>query len=311
MIDAPPIPDLELALRLVESVQDHPKATRDEAASLVAREGLDQETLAVSWWALGLAARQLNDLDEADSALRTALRIANEAGLTRRVGQIRSSHALVLLYTGATQSALEETELAMAELSGRDLARNEMQLGLILQRLGRLDEALVRYRSALVGLRRSGDRLAEARLLSNRGVLHGYRGEIDLGVSDLETARRIGDDLGQKLIVAASAHNLGFLEGRRGDMPAALAWFDRAESAYEALGRPPGMVEVLWANRAELLLSAGLYSEAEKAVAAAIAGLEKTENKTDLSETRLLAAEVALAAHRPDEAVDAAAVAAL
>ena len=173
MIDAPPIPDLELALRLVESVQDHPKATRDEAASLVAREGLDQETLAVSWWALGLAARQLNDLDEADSALRTALRIANEAGLTRRVGQIRSSHALVLLYTGATQSALEETELAMAELSGRDLARNEMQLGLILQRLGRLDEALVRYRSALVGLRRSGDRLAEARLLSNRGVLHG------------------------------------------------------------------------------------------------------------------------------------------
>ena len=277
---------------------------------LVAREGLDQEALSVAWWAVGLAARTLNDLDDADTSLRTALRIASQAGLVRRVGQIRSSHALVLLYTGDTQAALEETESAMVELSGPDLARNEMQLGLVLQRLGRLDEALVRYRSALAGLRRGGDRLAEARLLSNRGVLHGYRGEIDLGVSDLETARQIGDELGQKLIVAASAHNLGFLEGRRGDVPSALAWFDRAETAYEELGRPPGMVEVLWANRGELLLATGLYSEAEEAVQAAIAGLEKTDNRTDLSETRLLAAEVALASRRPEEALAAAALAA-
>jgi len=310
MIDAPPITDLERALRLVESVQDDPQGTRDEAASLVVRKDLDLEARAVGWWAVGLAARQLNDLDDADTAMRTALRIASDAGLTRRVGQIRSSHALVLLYTGDTQGALEETESAMAELSGPDLARNEMQVGLILQRLGRLDQALVRYRSALVGLRRSGDRLAEARLLSNRGVLHGYRGEVDLGVSDLETARRIGDELGQKLIVAASAHNLGFLEGRRGDVPTALAWFDRAEAAYEALGRPPGMVEVLWANRGELLLATGLYSEAEEAVRAAIAGLEGTDNKTDLSETRLLAAEVALASRRPEEALEAASIAA-
>ena len=310
MIDAPPITDLELALRLVESVQDDPQGTRDEAASLVVREDLDREARAVGWWAVGLAARQLNDLDDADASMRTALRIASDAGLTRRVGQIRSSHALVLLYTGDTQAALEETESAMGELSGADLARNEMQVGLILQRLGRLDEALVRYRSALVGLRRSGDRLAEARLLSNRGVLHGYRGEVDLGVSDLETARRIGDELGQKLIVAASAHNLGFLEGRRGDVPTALAWFDRAEAAYEALGRPPGMVEVLWANRGELLLATGLYSEAEEAVRAAIAGLEGTDNKTDLSEIRLLAAEVALASRRPEEALEAASIAA-
>ena len=310
MVEVPPIPDLELALRVVDSVQDHPQRARDEAGLLVARTDIDRETLAVAWWGLGLAARQLNDLEEADSALRTALGIAMEGGLTRRVGQIRSSLALVLLYGGDTQAALDETKLAMANLSGPDLARNEMQIGLILQRLGHLDEALVHYRTALTGLRRSGDRLAEARLLSNRGVLHGYRGELDLGVSDLEAARIIAEDLGQKLIVAASAHNLGFLEGRRGDVPAALAWFDRAEAAYEALGRPPGMTEVLWANRGELLLTVGLYSEAEQAVRAAIAGLERIDNKTDLSETRLLAAEVALANRRPNEALEAASVAA-
>jgi CHAT domain-containing protein len=63
------------------------------------------------------------------------------------------------------------------------------------------------------------------------------------------------------------------------------------------------MIEVLWANRAELLLAAGLFSEAERAVNAAISGLEKLDNKTDLSETRLLGAEVALANRQPEVAI--------
>lgn len=306
MTDAALRTDLESALQVVDAVQDDPKRARALAEELVSRRNLDPEAAAVSWWALGLAARQLNELTESEEALRTALDIAVEAKLERRAGQIRSSLALVLLYKGDSQAALREAEQASAELSGADLARNEMQIGLILQRLGRLDEALLHYKTALADLRRFGDRLAEARLLANRGVLHGYRGDLDLGVSDLVAASRIAEQLGQNLIAAACTHNLGFLEGRRGDLPAALGWFDRAEYAYEALGRPPGMVEVLQANRAELLLSAGLVSEADKAVRAAIRGLEKSDNRTDLSEARLLAAEVALADSRPEDAFDAA-----
>ena len=290
----------------MDSVQDHPQKARDEAEKLIARQDLEPESAAVAWWAFGFASRQLNDLATADQALRKGLDIADTAGLSQRAGQIRSSLALVLLYMGDSQGALEEAERAKVDLTGVDRARNEMQIGLILQRLGRLDQALVRYRSALVGLRRGEDRLVEARLLSNRGVLHGYRGELDLGISDLVSARSIAEDLGQGLIVAVCAQNLGFLEGRRGDVPAALAWFDQAEVAFETLGRPPGMTEVLWATRGDLLLTVGLYSEAEQAVSAAISGLEKTENQTDLSEARLLAAEVALAARRPDEALQAA-----
>ena len=306
MVEAAQRSDLESALSVVDSVQDHPKRARAQAEALTARSDLDAETAAVSWWALGLAARQLNDLVPSEDALRTGLKIAITENLDRRIGQIRSSLALVLLYTGNTRGALDEAKLASVGLSGADLARNEMQVGLILQRLGQLDESLLRYRSALTGLRRASDRLAEARLLANRGVLHGYRGELDLGVSDLKAAREIAEDLGQHLIVAGCAHNLGFLEGRRGDVPAALTWFDRAEAAYDALGRPPGMVEVLQANRGELLLTAGLFDEAGHAVRAAIAGLEKSDNQTDLAETRLLAAEVALAAGRPEDALAAA-----
>jgi CHAT domain-containing protein len=306
MIDAPPIPNLQVALGLVDSVLQDPQHAKAAAEILTQHDGLEAEAAAVAWWALGLANRQLNDLAAADDALQQARRIADGAGLEHRVGQIRSSIALVRLYAGDTEGALEEAEKAMVGLVGADRARNEMQIGLIQQRLGQLDDALLRYRSALMGLRRAGDQLAEARLLSNRGVLHGYRGELDLGVADLFTARNLARDLGQDLLAAGCAHNLGFLEGRRGDVPAALAWFDQAEGAYDALGRPPGMIEVLWANRAELLLATGLFSEAERAVNAAIAGLEKLDNKTDLSETRLLAAEVALAHRRPNEALAAA-----
>jgi CHAT domain-containing protein/tetratricopeptide (TPR) repeat protein len=309
MIAAGPIADLDYALRLVDSALEDPQAARDQAQALVAGGIDDPETAAVAWWALGLATRQLNDLSEAEDALRRGIDIAERAGLTRRVGQIRSSLALVVLYIGDTEGALSEAEMATTSLSGADLARNEMQIGLIQQRLGKLDQALVRYRTALVGLRRAGDRLAELRLLSNRGVLHGYRGEIDLGVSDLQTARTIADDLGQGLAVAIAAQNLGFLEGRRGDIPTALAWFDEAERAYDALGRPPGMIEVLWTDRAQLMLAAGLFAEADRAVSAAVSGLEKLDNKSDLSEARLLAAEVALARAQPENAISAAEVA--
>ncbi|HVR80202.1 MAG TPA: tetratricopeptide repeat protein, partial [Acidimicrobiia bacterium] len=200
--------DLDLAQSLVDAVQEDPKRVRRSARELVDRTDLDPETAAVLWWALGLAARQLNELADAEQALRSGLDIASEARLKRRVGQIRSSLALVLLYKGDTHSALEEAENASAGLSDADFARNEMQIGLILQRLGRLDGSLARYKTALAALRRFGDRLAEARLLANRGVLHSYRGELDAGVSDLEAAMRIARELDQHLIVAGCAHNL-------------------------------------------------------------------------------------------------------
>ena len=124
MIDAPPIPDLDFALRLVDSVQNHPQRARDEAEVLIARQDLEPETAAVAWWAFGFASRQLNDLATADRALRRGIDIAASAGLAQRVGQIRSSLALVLLYKGESQGALEEAEQAMVGLAGVDRARN-------------------------------------------------------------------------------------------------------------------------------------------------------------------------------------------
>ncbi|HZD24341.1 MAG TPA: CHAT domain-containing tetratricopeptide repeat protein [Acidimicrobiia bacterium] len=287
---------------MVDAVQDDPERVRGSAKRVLEAGSLDPEMEATALWALGLAARQLNDLGDSEEALKKGLRITLNDNLSRLNGQIRTSLSLVLLYQGHTQAALDEAQRATDHLNGGELAQTQMQIALIMQRLGRLDDALARYKIALRGLRRAGDRRTEALLLMNRGVLHGYMGHIELGVADQLAARQIGVDIDKKLLAAMCAGNLGFLEGRRGDVPAALVWFDQAEHDFDSLGRPTGMVEVLDADRAQLLLHTGLISEAEKAVTRALTGMARSDNKTDLSEIRVLAAEVALAADKPDEA---------
>lgn len=302
MNDAGTAPTITYVRELVDAVQDDPDRVRESAKRVLDAGSLDPEMEATALWALGLAARQLNDLGDSEEALKRGLRITLNHDLHRLNGQIRTSLSLVLLYQGHTQAALDEAQRATDHLNGGELAQTQMQIALIMQRLGRLDDALARYRIALRGLRRAGDRRTEALLLMNRGVLHGYMGHIELGIADQLAARQIGVDIDKRLLAAMCAGNLGFLEGRRGDVPAALAWFDQAEVDFDSLGRPTGMVEVLDADRAQLLLHTGLVSEAEKAVSRALRGLEESDNKTDLSEVRLLAADVALAADETDEA---------
>lgn len=290
------------AQALVDRVQDDPGATRVEALRLLDQSDLSAEAEATARWALGLADRQLNDLEGANAALTKGLDIALAHGLNRRAAQIRSSRSLVWLYRGDTHGALDEARIAADGLDGGDLARNQMQVALILQRLGDLSGAIGEYERAQAGLQAVGDRLAETRLLANRGVLHGYLGDLDAGVADLTAAIDLARQLGQGLLLAGCSHNLGFLEGRRGDVPTALEWFDRAGDAYDELGRPPGMMEALWSDRARLLLTVGLFEEAATTVDAALDGLNASGNVTDLAEARLLAAEVALAMGAPERA---------
>ena len=66
-----------------------------------------------------------------------------------------------------------------------------MQRALILQRLGRLDDALEGYRRPLAAFRRAGDVLWEARSLCNRGVLQVYRGALAAAEADLLRAEAV------------------------------------------------------------------------------------------------------------------------
>ena len=179
------------------------------------------------------------------------------------------SWGLTLL--GATSEALAEADRAEPALEGHLRARMQMQRALILQRLGRLDEAVEGYRRPLSAFRRAGDALWEARLLCNRGVLQVYRGALNAAEADFLRAEPMFESLGQPLAATMIRHNLGWVAARRGDVPAALEWYDRVEAEYREHDVP---LALLLMDRCEVLLSARLATEARENAEAAVAELE-------------------------------------
>lgn len=243
-------------------------------------------------WALGLGLRELDDLDESASALRQAIAAARHGGNASLASQITSSLAWVVARMGDSEEALRLTDQAAVHLEGGPAARNEMQRGLVLQRLGLHRRALASYATALAGLEEAGDHLAAARLRLNRSVLHVYSGALTPAVEDLEAAYNIAVREGQMLLEAACAHNLGFTHGRRGDIPRALSWFDTAQSIFADLGSRRRDA-ALRADRAETYAGVGLLGDALADAAAAVTDLRSEDEPPALADALLLLARIA------------------
>jgi len=283
-----------LAARAMDLVGADPLQAQRTASEAITKSRPEKDPAARSTAlrALGLARRTTGDLDAAVAALRSAVATAQRAGLPAPAAEGRMSLAFVLLDRGSTAAALRQADRAATTLRGRPAARLLAQRGLILQRVGRLEDALDAFRRALPVLRRGGDDLWEARLRNNRGILHAYAGRLPAATSDLRRAKELFTSLGQTLRAAGATGNLGFVAARAGDLPAALAAYDITEAAYVAAGLP---APELLLDRAELLLAAGLADEANASAAAAVILTTELGADTNLAEARLLQAKAALA----------------
>lgn len=261
------------------------------ADGILARRGADPEARSLAHEARGLAAKELDDLDGSLAALRESVTIARRARLPQRTAHARMNLAFVLQSCGQPEQALRELNLAARALAGHDMARVQMRRGSILQRLGRLEEALAAYQQALPALRRAGDRFWEARLLSNRGVVLASCSAFAAAERDLRRAVELHDELAQHVAAAQSRHNLGFVAARRGDVPQAFMWYDQADRAYRELGL------IAWvglADRCELLLATRLLPEARQLASRAVEALTQAGMASDVAEARLTLANAAL-----------------
>ena len=77
--------------------------------------------------------------------------------------------------------------------------------------LARHDEALPDLRAALRGARTLGDRLWEARTLSNLSLLYLDVGNVEQAMRALEDARRFFESEGQEVEAVRALHNQGSL----------------------------------------------------------------------------------------------------
>lgn len=271
-------------------------AASDVVRTAVAERDMSAAAIAERAW--GLAALHLGDIDDAVAHLREAVRHGRRARSTELVASARVTLAGLLADRGSTTAALRELDVALSDLTGLDRARAEAQRGAILHQIGKLDEAMRYYRVSLPTLRRA-DPVWAARTLMNQGILHGQRQEFGAGMDNLRTAEQLYRELDLTLSVGFVHQNQGFVQACRGDVPAALAFFDRAERCFRQLGSQLGE---LLSDRAELLLSVRLTSEARQAADSAVHAFEREGRGMPLPEARLTAARIALLDGHVDQA---------
>lgn len=280
-----------------------PARARELAARALerARAARDRDSESVALRALGMAALDLDDAPTAVEHLHGAVAAARRARSQQRAAEARMALAFALLNEGRSGAALRQAGIAAR--AGDGDAQMALQHAAILERLGRMDEALDGYRRGLAAARRAGDGQTQAKLLCNRGVLHAYRGVLHAAESDLRDALQIALTLDQPLLAATVLQNLGWVATRRGDLPGALASFDAAEPVIAQAGARQGVLEL---DRCHALLAAGLGHEARESAQRAVRRLEENAMAAELAEARLALAEAQLADADCDAALDAA-----
>ena len=284
---------LEEIRTLAERRHRDPASVLLRVTELMADAG-DPRVEAAGRLAAGLALQEVGRIEDAVASFRRGVQTSVRHGLADQEALGRAQLAVALLNLGKRATVEQEITRARAVTPESTQGVVEMLWGLILLRTGRLGDALVAYRQSLRWLARAGDEVSMGRVRINRGIALAYQGDLDAALDDLEYAERVAVAHDLPAMAAMAAHNVGFTHGRRGNLPDALAAFERAEQAYAALETPHRFVAVLQADRCHILLLAGLLGDARAAAEAAVTALEQVD-QVQVAECRLLLARTLLA----------------
>ncbi|HEV8276692.1 MAG TPA: CHAT domain-containing tetratricopeptide repeat protein [Streptosporangiaceae bacterium] len=256
----------------------------------------------VAHQAAGIVLRDFGDVNAGVRELRDALRLARRTGTAEREADVLGSLGGAYVYAGRTADGLAALNRAVQLSSGMLLGRVLHRRGLVLWTLGRYPAALDDFRRAVSVLRRAGDQLWTARALGGRGLVYLAIGSPARADADFVAAERLFAGTGQELEAVHTVVNRADAAFRSGDLPAALSLLDEAASRYRPLNVATPFLSL---DRCDVLLAAGLASDALAEADAAIRDIEHTHGwPTKKAELLLAAANCALAAAQPRGALD-------
>jgi tetratricopeptide (TPR) repeat protein len=257
----------------------------------------------VAHQAAAIVAREFGDVEAGVRELRIALRMARRSCSAEREADVLASLGVALVYAGRTAAGLAAFDQAVHRSSGVLVARVLVRRGIALVTLGRYQAALVDLRHAAGVLRRAGDLLYTARALNARAIAHLSVGLTSRADADFVSAGRLFSEIGQELEAAYAIHNRALTAWTSGDLPAALAFLDAAIPRYRLLKVPT--TTWLRLDRCEVLLAAGLASDALAEADAAVHEMEQGRGQVPKkAKLLLMAANCALAAAHPQAAQD-------
>ncbi|NCT89701.1 CHAT domain-containing protein [Cellulomonas sp. APG4] len=245
----------------------------------------------------------------ASAAFRSALRrlgpAPGAAAPARDVAYVRSRSLLGLVVSefelradaGRAEELLDEA-LGWARVATAPALEVAIagQRGLVRLRGGDIPGALEALDNAVAGIEHA-EPLDACRVLLNRGSLLLGEGRLAQARADLTAVAERAERLGDRTRLFKARHNLGYLEFLAGDLPAALAAMaDAADLDHDV---SPAIALL---DRAQVLVEAGLVTEADQILGEAASLLAAQRLAFDLAQAELARADCALLARRPHEA---------
>ncbi|MBK7722454.1 MAG: CHAT domain-containing protein [Austwickia sp.] len=285
---------LDRALRALDLVQRDAAAAITLARSVIhapdatgAVDAVDVRAACVAHRALGLAVASTEGMPAAREHLEEAVRLAERVADANLLAETRASLAGVIVQQGQASRALTVIDAAVRDCEGVVHGRVRSQRAAITQHLGRYDAALEDYRAAIPLLRAAGDQLWTQRALMNRSLILMARHSYHQAARDLQEAEEICTREGLAMAGAYVHETLLTLHRRLGNVPAALHHLGQAQRLCAAVGSTDGS---LLFERAELLLSMNLLTDAREAAEASVQEQERMHRWLYASEARLLLA---------------------
>jgi tetratricopeptide (TPR) repeat protein len=274
-------------------------------AVLAARPGPREASVAHQ--AAGIVLREFGDVEAGVRELRLAVRLARRSGLAEREADVLAALGVGLVYAERTAAGLAAFDRAVSLSDGVLEARVRYRRSLVLWTLGRHPAALEDARHAVAVLSRAGDKLWTARALNVRGLVYTALGAPRRADADFVASMRLFAETSQVLESIYPVENRARPALAAGDLPAALSYLDEAAARY----RPLNVVTTgLSIDRCTVLLAAGLAADALSEAETAIQAIESPRGRhtvmagTDKARLLLTAANCALAAERPQAALD-------
>ncbi|MZE69003.1 tetratricopeptide repeat protein, partial [Streptomyces sp. SID5789] len=256
---------------------------------------------------IGIWQRDFGDTRLALAQLRRARDLASRADSPEREADVLATLGVALVHSGRTREGLAAFERGVARGTGHTRARVLYRRAYVWWVLGRHGEALEDVRRAIPVLRQADDVIWTARALTLRATVHLALGSVERADADFTAAERLWDTTGQEHDKADAVESRGLAAFRSGDVPAALRLLDEAEERYAKLGTPTFMLTI---RRCEVLMAAGLATEALAEADAATAALDGIGGQsTRRAELLLVAARAARLAGEPRTSLARAALA--
>lgn len=275
---------------LSDLVVADPAGAAARISELLSSGGEPPAMVSALWSLLARARLMLGEVDLAEQAGERARRLAEADGDAEGRADAHLVLASVMSFAGRFDDAVAHLAVCDEIGSADQQTRAELQRAAIAQRTGRISGAIEAYRRVLPRLREQAPGLDLANVLANLGVIDVQAGRVREGIDELAQARQVFQAQGQSFAAAQMTHNLGWANGRLGDVPAALAQFSAAVAEFESLGHSPDESAF---ERAEVLLAAGLSTDALGVARDSLPILQAAGNRSIVAETLLLCSSAA------------------